>query len=70
MKKQYGFMTRKRLTDTIFALSVLIQKCREGQKELNGVIVDLWMDRIRNEVIRGTTQTGRVVEKTSEAMCR
>uniref|UniRef100_A0A7N8YLS4 Ig-like domain-containing protein n=1 Tax=Mastacembelus armatus TaxID=205130 RepID=A0A7N8YLS4_9TELE len=38
---QYGFMPRKRTTDAIFALRMLMEKYREGQKEQHCVFVDL-----------------------------
>ncbi|KAG2458644.1 RTBS polymerase, partial [Polypterus senegalus] len=40
-KQQYGFMPRRSNTDAMFALRVLIEKYRKGQKELNCVFVDL-----------------------------
>ena len=39
--QQYGFMPGKSTTDTLFALRVLMEKYREGQKELHCVFVDL-----------------------------
>ena len=33
-EQQYGFMSRKSTTDAMFALRVLMEKYREGQKEL------------------------------------
>ena len=39
--QQYGFMPGKSTTDALFALGVLMQKYREGQKELHCVFVDL-----------------------------
>ena len=39
--QQYGFMPGKRPTDALFALRVLMEKYREGQKELHCVFVDL-----------------------------
>ena len=39
--QQYGFMPGKSTTDALFALRVLIEKYREGQKELHCVFVDL-----------------------------
>ena len=39
--QQYGFMPGKSTTDALFALRVLMEKYREGQKELHGVFVDL-----------------------------
>ena len=39
--QQYGFMPGKNTTDALFALRVLMEKYREGQKELHCVNVDL-----------------------------
>ena len=41
-EQQYGFMPRKTTTDAMFALRVLMEKYREGQKELHNCIVFLW----------------------------
>ncbi|KAI5615411.1 hypothetical protein C0J50_10766 [Silurus asotus] len=40
-EQQYGFMPRKSTTDALFALRMLMEKYREGQKELHCVFVDL-----------------------------
>ncbi|KAK3559553.1 hypothetical protein QTP86_013720 [Hemibagrus guttatus] len=40
-EQQYGFMPRKRTTDAIFALRILREKYRDGQRELHCVFVDL-----------------------------
>ncbi|KAK3544791.1 hypothetical protein QTP86_027552 [Hemibagrus guttatus] len=40
-EQQYGFMPRKSTTDAIFALRILIEKYRDGQRELHCVFVDL-----------------------------
>ena len=40
-EQHYGFMPRKSTTDAMFALRVLMEKYREGQKELHCVFVDL-----------------------------
>ena len=40
-KQQYGFMPGKGTTDAIFALRMLMEKYREGQRELHCVFVDL-----------------------------
>ncbi|KAK3516211.1 hypothetical protein QTP70_006361 [Hemibagrus guttatus] len=40
-EQQYGFMPRKSTTDAIFALRILIEKYRDGQRELLCVFVDL-----------------------------
>ena len=39
--QQYGFIPGKSTTDALFALRVLMEKYREGQKELLCVFVDL-----------------------------
>ena len=40
-KQQYGFMPGKRTTDAMFAVRMLMEKYREGQRELHCVFVDL-----------------------------
>ncbi|KAK3572040.1 hypothetical protein QTP86_022268, partial [Hemibagrus guttatus] len=40
-EEQYGFMPRKSTTDAIFALRILMEKYRDGQRELHCVFVDL-----------------------------
>ena len=40
-KQQYGFMPGKETTDAMFALRMLMEKYREGQRELHCVFVDL-----------------------------
>ena len=40
-KQQYGFMPGKRTTDAMFALRMLMEKYREGQREPHCVFVDL-----------------------------
>lgn len=39
--QQYSFMQRKHTIDAIFTLRLLIERYREGQKELHYVLVDL-----------------------------
>ena len=39
-EQQYGFMPGKSTTDVMFALRLLMEKYREGQKELRCVFVD------------------------------
>ena len=39
-KPQYGFMPGKGTTDAMFALRMLIEKYKEGQRELHCVFVD------------------------------
>ena len=50
-KQQYGFMPGKRTTDAMFALRMLMEKYREGQRELHCVFVDLEKayDRVARE---------------------
>ena len=40
-KQQYGFMPGKGTTDPMFSLRMLMEKYREGQRELHCVFVDL-----------------------------
>ena len=40
-EQQYGFIPRKSTTNAIFALRMLKEKYREGQKELHCAFVDL-----------------------------
>ncbi|KAK3508049.1 hypothetical protein QTP70_011636, partial [Hemibagrus guttatus] len=40
-EQQYGFLPRKSTTDAIFALRILLEKYRDGQRELHCVFVDL-----------------------------
>ncbi|KAK3548079.1 hypothetical protein QTP70_004507 [Hemibagrus guttatus] len=40
-EQQYGFMPRKSTTDAIFALRILMEKYRDGQRKLHCVFVDL-----------------------------
>ena len=40
-KQQYGFMPGKGTTDAMFALRMLMEKYRKGQRELHCVFVDL-----------------------------
>ena len=49
-EQQYGFMPGKSTTDALFALRVLMEKYREGQKELHCVFVDL--EKAYDKVLR------------------
>ena len=40
-KQQYGFMPGKGTTDAMFTLRILMEKYREGQRELHCVFMDL-----------------------------
>lgn len=50
-EQQYSLLSRKSTTDAIFALRTLMEKYREGRKELDCVFVDLKKayDRVRRE---------------------
>lgn len=39
--EEFGFMTGKNTMDAIFALRMLMEKFREGQKELQCAFIDL-----------------------------
>ena len=49
-EQQYGFMPGKKITDAMFALKTLMEKCKEGQRELYCVFVDL--EKANNRVSR------------------
>ena len=53
IKQQYEFMPGKGTTDAMFALRMLMEKYREGQRELHCVFVDLEKayDRVPQEVL-------------------
>ena len=62
-KQQYGFMPGKGTTDAMFALRMLMEKYREGQRELYCVFVDLEKayDRVaREELWYCMRKSGRV----------
>ena len=64
-KQQYEFMPGKRTTNAMFALRMLIEKYREGHRELHCIFVDLEKDydRVAREELWYCMRKSRIVEK-------
>ena len=64
-KQQYGFMPGKGTTDAMFALRMLMEKYREGPRELHCVFVDLEKayDRVSQEELWYCMRKSGIVEK-------
>ena len=64
-EQQYGFMPRRSTSDAMFALRMLLEKYREGQKELHCVFVDLEKayDKVPREELWHCMRESGVAEK-------
>ena len=64
-KQQYGFMPGKGTNDAMFALRMLMDKYREGQRELHCVFVDLEKayDRVPREELWYCMRKSEIAEK-------
>ncbi|KAK3562935.1 hypothetical protein QTP86_011609 [Hemibagrus guttatus] len=64
-EQQYGFMPRKSTTDAIFALRILMEKYRDGQRELHCEFIDLEKayDRVPREELWYCMRKSGVAEK-------
>ena len=64
-KQQYGFMPGKETTDAMFALRMLMEKYREGQRELHCTFMDLEKacDRVPREKLWYCMRKSGMAEK-------
>ena len=64
-EQQYGFMPGKGTTNAMFALRMLMEKYREGQRELHCVFVDLEKayDRVPREELWYCMRKSEMAEK-------
>ena len=64
-KQKYGFMPGKEITYAMFALTMLMEKHREGQRELHCVFVDLEKayNRVPREELWYYTRKSEIAEK-------
>ena len=64
-KQKYGFMPEKEITDAMFSLRMLMEKYREGQREIHFVIVDLEKayDRVPREELWFCMRKSEIMEK-------